>query len=395
MSSAENAHIALHPERSAGLFVVRNPAHVGAVVIGALDLSVSFSYLLGVEVAVWYALTLGLKLMFVALLRFPGRSTVSFHFLALSAFAAFLTVSCMVSNADLSVWLAATGFIFHLTLTLAALRHDAMPAYLRSVAYAGLVVAVVYDLMAMMGQIEVVYGRYLFFGGSHPNLGSEIIAIAFVASGMSFEMRRFMVAAIPCVIAVGLMQGRAALLVLLLAIFVRTCQWAIKNRKNAMFAAIGGAVSTPVLLCIEPARDVILSMLTSWFMMDDPNRGLGTGFVGRTERWSIAWDSFTDTPLFGQGFGYYERTGLEGAHNFYMYSLAEFGLVSILVWAYAVWCLLRIRKMEPLVFVRFLPIIVLTVFNDRFINLNPYPFVMIVVWLVLASNQLGRQMGAK
>jgi len=372
-------------DAAARWLVVRRSAHVCAAVVGILDISVGLSYLFQINVTVWYGLTLALKLAVVALLRAPGRLMVLFHFPALAAFALLLVLSSWTANAGVSVWLAAGGFVIHLLLTLAALRRDAVGAYLKAVAFFGLVLAAVYDVMAMMGGIEIRYGRYLFFGGSHPNLGSEIFAMSLVAAAMSFDLRRFAIVAPISLLAVILMQGRAALLVMLLVCLVRILQLVSKSKRVLSFTGLATALALLVVIYIDTSREAVIAMFNSLFMLDDPYRGTGTGFVGRSERWEMAWDAFVEKPIFGQGFGFYATKGIEGAHNFYMYSLVEFGLVSVPIFAYGLWCLVRVRRFDAAIFARFLPISILTVFNDRFINLNPYPFVMIALLLAMSA----------
>lgn len=373
------------------LFVIRNPVGISAVVVGMLDVSVSASYFFGIEIVWWYALTLILKLGTVALLRVPGRSTVLSNLSALSALAILLIVSSWMGNAAATVWMAALGFMAHLSLTLMALRADAVTVYLKAVAYSGMAVAVAYDLAAISGAIEVVYGRYRFFGGSHPNLGSEIIAMTTVAAGMSLGLRRFALVALPGVLAVSLMQGRAALLVILLAILVRLYQGAAVTRRLLVTGISIVGLLVLVVLLVEPVHDWLGAALNTAFLIDDTNRGLGTGFVGRSERWRMAWNAFVDKPLLGQGFGYYETTGVESAHNFFMYAFVEFGLLALPIFIYLLRGLTRMARLDKEQFIRFAPIIVLAVFNDRLFNLNPYPFVAIVLLVtVTGSNAVAR-----
>lgn len=373
----------------AGLLVIREPAKAGAVIAGLLDVSVSASYLFDISVSTWYAIALIIKLVLVALLRAPGRAGVFFHLPALSAMAVLLAMSCWLGGAESDAWIAAFGFVAHLVLTMAAVRPDKIRPYLASVAYAGLAVAVMYDLLVILGRIEVVYGRYLFFGGSHPNLGSEILAMTTVAACMSLGFRRFLLVALPALIAAGLMQGRAALLVMLLAIAIRLCVWVVKQRRLVIIVVLCvGALGLAALLS-APVRNWLATTAGTVFLTDDPYRGFGTGFVGRSDRWQAAWNSFLEKPLFGQGFGFYESTGVESAHNFYMYALVEFGFLALPIFLYAIWCMRRMATVSPREFVCFLPIMVLTVLNDRFINLNPYPFVMIAIVLIVGSGKSG------
>jgi O-antigen ligase len=55
------------------------------------------------------------------------------------------------------------------------------------------------------------------------------------------------------------------------------------------------------------------------FLLNDPDRGFGTGFVGRDERWAFAWEIFKRYPLFGVGYDYYRNEGAElSPHNLWL-----------------------------------------------------------------------------
>ena len=182
-----------------------------------------------------------------------------------------------------------------------------------------------------------------------------------------------------------LMQGRAALLVMLLVLVVRLCVELIGRSKRHLplaIACIGLAVCAASLS--SGAVEFIRSTTDDAFLLNDAYRGTGTGFVGRSERWHAAWEAFMAKPFFGQGFGYYAQTRVETAHNFYMYALVEFGMGSFFLLAFGAMCVWRITRSNIKLVMVFAPIFVLTIFNDRFIDLNPYPFVMFTIVLILA-----------
>src|SRR5262249_52106273 len=106
-------------------------------------------------------------------------------------------------------------------------------------------------------------------------------------------------------------------------------------------------------------------------LLDDQYRGLGTGDVGREERWDFALETFRQNPLFGVGFGgYFKSQDQLTPHNFWLYMLSQMGLLSIIsiyALARAAYTLLKRNRMA-LIFCS--SALLLTIFNDRFINMN-------------------------
>src|SRR4249919_1631423 len=200
---------------------IRRPAVLCARAVGVLDFSIALSYLLGVGATSWYLAVLFIKLFVIALFKFPGRVTLRFHSLFVTCFSILLILSCWMGGASMATWLAAMGFVSQLTITLLAIRGEEIDVYLSAIGYFGFSVAVIYVAFALSGHIEQHYGRYQYFSGSHPNLGSELLAMAAIAAGITLSMRRVIPAIGVMLIAVYLMQGRAAMLVIILALLVR------------------------------------------------------------------------------------------------------------------------------------------------------------------------------
>ncbi len=76
----------------------------------------------------------------------------------------------------------------------------------------------IYLLAAALGQINITFGRYSYFHGSHPNLGSEIIAMSIVLAACVLSWLPFLIVTLPSLYAIHLMEGRAALIVALIAV---------------------------------------------------------------------------------------------------------------------------------------------------------------------------------
>lgn len=76
----------------------------------------------------------------------------------------------------------------------------------------------------------------------------------------------------------------------------------------------------------------LTGMLTQVFLLDDPWRGGGTGFTGRTELWRAGYDLFRAHPFFGVGAGMQKLfiTGfgeIDHPHNGYLNTLDQFGAI--------------------------------------------------------------------
>ncbi|MCL2468831.1 MAG: O-antigen ligase family protein [Alphaproteobacteria bacterium] len=72
---------------------------------------------------------------------------------------------------------------------------------------------------------------------------------------------------------------------------------------------------------LERAVDYVA---TDVFLVDDEQRGLGSGLTGRTEGYKIGWRVFAESPFFGGGFGEYGFI-----HNGFLLTLAESGLLAL------------------------------------------------------------------
>jgi O-antigen ligase len=99
------------------------------------------------------------------------------------------------------------------------------------------------------------------------------------------------------------------------------------------------AVAAGVLLFVA-ADTLVFQNNWAWMLLDgllslsDPERGLGSGFTGRTNYWSDGWAAFCSRPLVGYGFRTRTRiveaaVSLEeiNAHNGYLNMLLDVGVV--------------------------------------------------------------------
>lgn len=346
-------------------------------VIALADSVAILAYLLGVDPVIVQVAALVVKLACIPwLLRRNSVAVVQMPLL----FAMFAL--CLISLAFSAVptlggAAQALGFLIHLTLTLLLVVEE-IPAYFRSIAYISAGSAVVYLGFAVVGSIETVWGRYYYFNLIHPNVGAEIAAAGALCGAISLPIRRFVVLTVPMFASAFLMQGRSALLAIALAVALRAARelyTTSQSRKTqwwtiimAPFVMAGLVIGTPLVL--------------DTMQLDSKYRGIETGLGGRGEQWQMAWNAFVDRPLTGQGLGWISVTQDIGAHQFFLYGLAEMGLLAIPIFVGMAVLGARAFAIHRWKLAALAPVIVMTFVNDRFINLNLYPYVL---WVFLFS----------
>jgi O-antigen ligase len=126
------------------------------------------------------------------------------------------------------------------------------------------------------------------------------------------------------------------------------------------------------------------SVFNSIFLLHDKYRGLGSGFVGRDQLWTTAWQWFKASPIIGNGAGFFDRNNVE-IHNFFLFGLSEFGLLSLIIYGVIFYLFYELYRTDKKWFVCFLGIPVFWMFNDRFFNINPYPFLFYIVLFAHAN----------
>ncbi|HUW33880.1 MAG TPA: O-antigen ligase family protein [Planctomycetota bacterium] len=94
-------------------------------------------------------------------------------------------------------------------------------------------------------------------------------------------------------------------------------------RSAVQRALILAAVLAAVFLLFEQAGDIIRSVLA----LDDPRRGIGSGFTGRTAVWAEVWELFEKNPVLGVGFRCHQIASGEDANNGYLAYIAETGIL--------------------------------------------------------------------
>ncbi|CCG41379.1 O-antigen ligase family protein [Magnetospirillum molischianum] len=174
--------------------------------------------------------------------------------------------------------------------------------------------------------------------GLHPNYGGLLAtAIAVAGCGLSSITRRIGLAAF-CVFVCWLMESRGGLLGVIAAFGIGyACRGVLgamnreETKRRSGGWVIGGVAAGLLLLVYGSSLTSFISR--ELLLLDDANRGLDSGFSGRSEVWREAWEQWLDYPLFGLGFMHDLELGgsedMNRAHNLPLTLLSETGLIGL------------------------------------------------------------------
>jgi len=178
-----------------------------------------------------------------------------------------------------------------------------------------------------------IQGRLIFEAG-HPNF-LALVCFGSLACCMSIPnpLLRFGLAGINLMVIIET-QARSSLVAAVIAIAAHTTlsyASAWKRTRLPILIPIGTVLLFSALGMIY-WREVSKGF-TALLFLDDPNRGLGTGFTGRTQAWQEAYEIFKANPFFGIGFRTHDRymSSLPSAHNGYFSMLADTGAIGLLL----------------------------------------------------------------
>lgn len=122
----------------------------------------------------------------------------------------------------------------------------------------------------------------------------------------------------------------AATLVLLMFFVAGLRGWGL-----AMTFFVTGCIIVASAFFLDPyVYDFFTYVSDGLLQIDSADRGLGSGFTGRSTVWGETFDLWTRSPLFGLGFRQHEEylPGSVSAHNAYLAMLADTGLVGTLLY---------------------------------------------------------------
>jgi O-antigen ligase len=126
----------------------------------------------------------------------------------------------------------------------------------------------------------------------------------------------------------GSMIGLFGASLVLLGCYVAT----LRSRKLVGVVGILAGCLVLALLFFHSLSEMLPTVADNLFKLNDPYRGVDTGFTGRDELWQAAFDLWWAHPLFGVGFRQHEAYLPLGfsAHNAYLAMLADTGIFGLL-----------------------------------------------------------------
>jgi O-antigen ligase len=344
---------------------------------GMMDMGVSFTYLYGIDVTTYYAITLVAKLALAGVL---GQRTPQIQIRNVAVLCILidgLIISSFVRPVETAVVARLIGFIGQLFLSGTYIRSKEFIPYIRAITLVTLFIVLLYIFKWSIGNLESFYGRFLFFGGSHPNLGGEIIASGVFVTGFLVKPRWFLSLSGLSLVPLFLMQSRAAILFVMFLQAVCIFYTYVRGRSplfQVFFAFI--------VLCGVVIAYLNFGGLADQFLLYDEHRGIGSGYVGRDDLWTFALDAFYKSPIVGNGFGYFESIESIGAHNLFLFILGEYGIVGFVIIGWLLHGVFRFGLSRRPVMFWFMSFFILAWFNDRFVNLNPYPLLFyVLIWI--------------
>ena len=357
---------------------------LAAWICGLTNSSVWIVYMLSTRVDYYYALSVLVKLLALVILFSTAKPSKLGHvgvFAIPFVISSFASVFAGYTNLDDISQLA--GFFISLFITLSLISDANYIAYMKSISLSIFTGAAVYLAFAYSGQIEVDWGRWTYFGGMHPNLGGEILYSGVLAATLSHKKPNaplvFFIAV--SFIAIFLLEARSALIATCAACLIWLNYKVLGGSQPAKKFLIIVCLAIATLSVLAFMGDTVWKVIDGSLLLDNEYRGIGTGFVGRTERWSYAIETFIKSPIFGVGVGYFRYLPMSdfSPHNFWLYMVTSLGLLGVLSLAVIAICLKGLWKENWFVFWMVTSSLPLTIFNDRFVNMNLYPFLIFVL----------------
>ncbi|NGP17866.1 O-antigen ligase family protein [Devosia aurantiaca] len=365
--------------------------------MGFLDGVSPLGYLLGSDPLAIQILALGTKL--VLALTFLRFVRVSSAVLLVASILLAMTLTGALTDAAHGQFSAVAtlrylAFTVSLLLTLALVGREHVAAYCRYLVVTPLLVAACHIALAHLGALASNGSRVFYVGGGHPNLGGEIAAAAAFAAAVAFRPRLALLILAVFFYSALLMQARAALIVIALIGIVVVAKVMVTGWSKNWLALV--LVQAPLLGAIVLIANwtFVTSLLDAVLLIDDPSRGVESGAVGRYQQWALGWELFAQSPLFGTGLAVFESGGVDSPHNAFLFGLSQHGILSIAFWAVIARALIRCLKVDPWFAAMALSFAVLLMLNDRFINLNQYPFCFFALVLIVGGSKRGAPLSA-
>lgn len=187
-----------------------------------------------------------------------------------------------------------------------------------------------------------------------------------------------------------------ALAVVLLVVAALQLQGMNRSRLIAILVGACVILIAAAVLLDPYIIDAIEYVRSDVLLVDSPDRGLSSGFTGRSEIWAATIDLWLKSPILGVGFRQHEQFLLTivSAHNAYLAMLADTGLLGLVVYLvlqiyslFASWGIQdqRTRRFVIAVIVGY---VIIGFFDRRTINGgNPYSLFFLMCCSVAMADQ--------
>jgi O-Antigen ligase len=360
-------------------------ADSGAVLLFMRGLNISD--FLSKQLLEWYALMTVGKLVLLAL---NGRNNapLSGPTKWLIGSVIVMSLATMLTGIDnFGPYVAIIGFVVNLWLTCTLIGRSPLSRYLVGPVLIIAGSSAVHAVLCATHRMPSWYGRFLYFGWNQFNLGGEIEAVGCLAAAL-FLPRLLAVPVLAVILAdMNFMQARSAMLVglgAMIVVLVFDNHQRLSQRRAIILMFLGPVFA--LLLVALGAGGKLTDTISSALLLNDPHRGVASGGSGRSDLWRWSLQIFADSPIVGHNLSYFGSIGFIGSHNMFLYGLAQYGLMTFLFFGTLVYSYAVLARQNFYRFAVLLATLPLLLFNDRFVNLNVYPF-MFFVLLTAASRE--------
>ncbi|MBL8552330.1 MAG: O-antigen ligase family protein [Hyphomonadaceae bacterium] len=192
------------------------------------------------------------------------------------------------------------------------------------------------DFRSGMHLIALIHCGYCIFGLAQPaelsqegarfsagGIGVQIwgeLGVATVAAAvLSGKKHIIVIAALLALPVVVMTQARGPTMAALLVLIIY-----INSLVPLRFSIWIWLLLMPAFVVIQQFGSEILDTLSALLLLDDPYRGVSSGFSGRFENWQTGWEAFARSPLIGSSIG---DPVVRYTHNGFIMAFAELGIV--------------------------------------------------------------------
>lgn len=347
--------------------------------IGLLDSAGFLQYLLNIEQTYFYITIIFLKIAILLISKWNLQATfVSIPLMGTIIIG--LLASSASNPVDLIDVVKVLVAAFSIVLTLAIIDGN-FRTYSLGLAINGFAISILYIFQSRTGSIFELNDRLYFFNGSHPNLGGEILSVILILSTASLRPLAFSALFFVSTYCCWLMQSRTSILAMLLSATLYAVFWTYERYGKAKGTLALVVISTFSIAYLtigvntgsEGPAKVFDFIYNSVFLVDDLYRGTESGFSGRDLHWYQTLQIIDDNFFAGAGIEYPRRLDILQPHNWFLYPVALFGIFGYFVIISMLTALYKVVYSNLGELVRIVPIIILLMLNDRFMNLNINP----------------------